>query len=126
MACCPRLLGSPPMGRTPLDRSRCPAPPCTAPRAGAGPPGRAPPSFSALAVSGPTLFGMTASGGAGGVGTIFRVNTDGTGCGLLHSFDAAAGDGWQPAGSLTLSGSTLYGMTRQGGGGAGTIFKIQT
>ena len=55
---------------------------------------------------------------------MFKVNTDGTGFSLLHSFVAANGDGWAPVGSLTLFGSTLYGMTRQGGGAAGTIFRI--
>jgi uncharacterized repeat protein (TIGR03803 family) len=84
------------------------------------------PGFSSLVVSGPTLFGMTGSGGAAGLGTIFRVNADGTGFGLMHSFGAVAGDGERPFASLTLSGSTLYGMTRQGGDGVGTIFKINT
>ena len=54
------------------------------------------------------------------------MNTDGTGFTLLHTFAAATGDGWSPLGSLTLVGNTLYGMTRQGGGGAGTIFEINT
>jgi len=84
------------------------------------------PSYSTLVVSGPTLYGMTIGGGTASLGTVFRVNADGTGFSLLHSFTAAGGDGWAPSGSLTLSGSTLYGMTRQGGGAAGTVFKINT
>jgi uncharacterized repeat protein (TIGR03803 family) len=83
------------------------------------------PSYSTLVLLGGKLFGMTISGGANGVGCVFSLNTDGTSFQLLHSFNAANGDGWQPAGSLTLVGSTLCGTTRQGGGGgAGTIFKI--
>jgi uncharacterized repeat protein (TIGR03803 family) len=82
------------------------------------------PSFSAVTASGPTVYGMTPTGGAFGFGAIFRSNADGTGYTLLHSFNANIGDGWEPSGSLTLSGSTLYGMTSFGGGGAGTIFKI--
>jgi uncharacterized repeat protein (TIGR03803 family) len=50
---------------------------------------------------------------------------DGSNFSLLHSFTPATGDGYDPEGSLTLVGSTLYGMTRQGGG-AGTIFKENT
>ena len=84
------------------------------------------PSYSSLVVSGTTIYGMTVGGGAADEGVVFRINTDGTGFALLHTFVAATGDGWAPYGSLTLSGSTLYGMTRQGGGGAGTIFQINT
>ena len=84
------------------------------------------PGFSALVQSGPTLFGMTGGGGPTDDGTVFKVNTDGTGFTLLHAFSAPAGDGWLPYGSPVLVGSTLYGMTRQGGGAAGTIFKINT
>jgi uncharacterized repeat protein (TIGR03803 family) len=82
------------------------------------------PSFSAPILSGSAVYGMTAGGGTAGLGAVYRMNADGTGFSLLHSFVAATGDGWQPYGSLTLVGSTLYGMTRQGGGGAGTIFEM--
>jgi uncharacterized repeat protein (TIGR03803 family) len=84
------------------------------------------PSFSAPVVSGGVIYGMTANGGTAGLGVIFRMNTDGTGFTVLHSF-AATGDGYDPAGGLTLVGNTLYGMTNQGGThGIGTIFKINT
>ena len=44
---------------------------------------------------------------------------------LLKSFTGGASDGALPYGSLILSGSTLYGMTSQGGSsGSGTIFSI--
>jgi uncharacterized repeat protein (TIGR03803 family) len=82
------------------------------------------PSFSSLVLSGSTLYGMTAGGGTAGLGVVFKMGVDGSGFTLLHSFVAVSGDGWQPFGSLTLVGDTLYGMTRQGGGGAGTVFKI--
>ena len=46
---------------------------------------------------------------------------------LLHEFAGGTGDGGTPYGSLTLSGSTLYGMTRGGGdSGAGVVFKVNT
>jgi uncharacterized repeat protein (TIGR03803 family) len=77
------------------------------------------------ALSGSTLYGMTSQGSAANLGTVFRMNADGTGFSLLHSFDPAAGDGWAPAGSLTLSGTTLYGTTSSGGAaGDGTVFKM--
>ncbi len=84
------------------------------------------PLYSAPVVAGSTLYGMTAGGGADGHGAVFKVNADGTGFNLLHSFVPATGDGWQPNGSLILSGSTLYGMTYFGGGAAGTVFKVNT
>ena len=69
---------------------------------------------------------MTAEGGSAGQGVVFRMNIDGSGFTILHSFVPSTGDGWDPLGSLTLVGSTLYGMTHFGGGGAGTIFEINT
>lgn len=78
-----------------------------------------------LILSGSILYGMTMEGGAGDLGTIFRINTDGTGFQILHSFSGTPGDGAFPTGSLLLSGSTLYGMTPEGGSqNAGTIFRI--
>jgi uncharacterized repeat protein (TIGR03803 family) len=78
-----------------------------------------------LTVSGTTFFGMTSAGGTGGKGTVFRIGTDGTGYGLLHSFAGGLSDGSTPFGSLTQSGSTLFGMTDFGGNaGSGTVFKV--
>lgn len=88
--------------------------------------------YGSLVASGSTLYGMTSSGGAYNLGTIFKINMDGTGYAVLHSFAGAVvgapTDGANPKGSLTLSGSTLYGMTSGGGirAGEGTIFKINT
>jgi uncharacterized repeat protein (TIGR03803 family) len=80
----------------------------------------------ALTASGSTLYGMTGTGGTAADGTIFKISTDGTGFGLLHSFVSGVNDGRNPTGSLVQSGSTLYGLT-QGGGSAvnnGTVFQI--
>jgi uncharacterized repeat protein (TIGR03803 family) len=83
--------------------------------------------YGSLTLSGSTLYGMTRFGGSGDAGTVFKMNTDGTGFSLLHEFSGGVDDGRIPFGSLTLSGSTLYGMTSQGGsGGRGTIFTINT
>ena len=78
-----------------------------------------------LLLSGSTLYGMTSSGGTVADGTIFRIGTDGSGFGLMHSFLSGPNDGRNPAGSLIQSGSTLYGMTQLGGiNGNGVIFNI--
>src|SRR5207248_3153942 len=47
-----------------------------------------------LIVSGNTLYGTAVSGGSGNYGTVFAVNTDGTGFTNLHSF--TGGDGANP------------------------------
>ena len=78
-----------------------------------------------LTLSGTTFYGTTSAGGTSNRGTIFSINTDGTGFGLLDSFAGAPADGNAPYGDLTLSGdaSTLYGMTLIGGTtGGGTVF----
>jgi uncharacterized repeat protein (TIGR03803 family) len=79
-----------------------------------------------LVQSGNTLFGVTTMGGTNGTGAIFSLNIDGTNFQNLYSF-AATPDGTLPEGGLIISGSTLYGMTRQGGAaGWGSVFKINT
>jgi uncharacterized repeat protein (TIGR03803 family) len=76
-----------------------------------------------LALSGNTLYGSAAQGGTNLSGTVFAVNTDGTGFTVLHTFDGI--DGAYPESPLMLSGNTLYGTTVGGGThGAGTIFAI--
>jgi uncharacterized repeat protein (TIGR03803 family) len=84
-----------------------------------------------LILSGSTLYGVTTAGGSNGGGTIFKINTDGSGYTTLHSFGGYNDDGHfyyehMPR-SLTLSGSTLYGMTQEGGSSAkGVIFRVNT
>jgi uncharacterized repeat protein (TIGR03803 family) len=83
-----------------------------------------------LLLSGCTLYGTTVGGGiggslrGGGMGTIFRINTDGTGFTNLHNFNAY--DGMQPAAGLVLSSNTLYGTTRSAAFHSGTLFAINT
>lgn len=76
-------------------------------------------------ISDSIIYGMASEGGANNKGTIFKINTDGSGFVLLYSFSGA--DGAIPVGNLTLSGPTLYGMTPEGGANNfGTIFRINT
>jgi uncharacterized repeat protein (TIGR03803 family) len=79
-----------------------------------------------LVLAGSTLYGTTqGGGGTGKSGTVFKVNTDGSGFGLLYEFAGGSGDGASPIGSPTLIGSVLYGTTAQGGdANRGTIFKV--
>jgi len=88
--------------------------------------------YGSLVASGSTLYGMTSGGGAYNLGTVFKINVDGTGYAVLHSFAGAIvgapTDGASPKGSLVLIGATLYGMTHYGGipAGEGKIFKINS
>jgi uncharacterized repeat protein (TIGR03803 family) len=83
--------------------------------------------MGSLTLSGSVLYGMTNGGGTNNGGTVFKVNTDGSGFSLLHSFFGGVDDGIFPFNDLTLSGSTLYGMTTAGGtNNDGTIFSINT
>ena len=96
---------------------------------------------ASLVLSGNTLYGTAPAGGSGsggneggaGCGVIFKINTDGTGFNVLHSFSSASypnfvnSDGANPRGRLVLSGNILYGTAIIGGSyGNGTIFKINT
>ncbi|MCG2678895.1 MAG: hypothetical protein L6455_02845, partial [Kiritimatiellae bacterium] len=84
-------------------------------------------STTTLILSGSTLYGMTNTGGSSDLGTIFKIETDGSDFTLLHEFAGGISDGNDPFGSLIISGSTLYGMTCRGGDvGRGTIFRIET
>jgi uncharacterized repeat protein (TIGR03803 family) len=99
------------------------------PTTGANSDGAAP--WAGLLLSGSTLYGTATGGGDAGVGTAFKINTDGSGFSRLHSFAAVDtstltnNDGSHPLGGLILSGSTLYGTAFQGGGlGSGVVFKV--
>jgi len=79
-----------------------------------------------LLLAGDTLYGTTMHGGSNDVGTVFAVNTDGTGYTVLHQFTDEP-DGSHPAAGLVLSGDTLYGSTANGGtNGFGCLFSLNT
>jgi uncharacterized repeat protein (TIGR03803 family) len=78
-----------------------------------------------LVLSGNTLYGTAQSGGSAGHGTVFAVNTDGTGFATLHNFTGSISDGVRPEAGLILSGNNLYGTAYQGGSsGSGTVFSL--
>ncbi len=89
-----------------------------------------------LVVSGSNLYGTASLGGNWDNGTIFSLNTDGTGFKTFHHFSATSGtsgffgtgtnlDGASPQSSLALSGGMLYGTASAGGStGNGTVFSM--
>lgn len=82
--------------------------------------------LAGLILSGNTLYGTAYKGGSLGLGTVFALNTDGTGFRTLHDFDNTEG-GVRPYAPLLLSGNTLYGTASDGGDwGCGTLFALNT
>lgn len=82
---------------------------------------------SDLTLLGNTFYGTTAQGGVNNRGTIFKLNTNGTGFMKLADFNGD-GNGSFPHGNLILSGTALYGTTIEGGPNhsTGVLFKIDT
>ncbi len=85
-------------------------------------------------MSGSTLYGTTTVYGLG-AGSVFAINTNGTGFATIHSFTPTAyvsalgvatnADGSASYAAMAISGSTLYGTTRNGGtNGYGTVFAL--
>jgi uncharacterized repeat protein (TIGR03803 family) len=82
---------------------------------GAGPGG-------GLILSGSTLYGTTGGGGASGDGEVFSLPITGGTPNVLGSFTGTA-NGSGPGSDLILSGTTLYGTTRNGGANSdGAVF----
>jgi uncharacterized repeat protein (TIGR03803 family) len=84
-----------------------------------------------LVLSNATLYGTTISGGSGGSGTIFSLQTNGGGFAVWHDFAAVDpvtktnADGASPCAALLLSSNALYGTASAGGAGAaGTVFSL--
>ena len=88
--------------------------------------------IASLTLAGNVLYGTTCFGGPnlGGLsdGTLFRINTDGTGFSVLHDF--GGDDGGNPSGAMVQVGSILYGTTQGDYYGTpnsgGTLFQINT
>src|ERR1035441_5023684 len=86
--------------------------------------------MAGMILSDNTLYGTTQRGGLN-EGTVYKVNTDGSGFAVLHTFTRMSGpdftnsDGAFPQTELALAGRTLYGAGWSGGaGGVGTVFAV--
>jgi uncharacterized repeat protein (TIGR03803 family) len=89
------------------------------------------PQGALLVGSDGALYGTTSEGGAytnqygSGGGTLFKLNADGSGYGILHNFGAKPDDGVSPSARLTQgSDGALYGTTNARLYGQGTIFSV--
>jgi uncharacterized repeat protein (TIGR03803 family) len=83
--------------------------------------------WSGLAITGSTIYGSTVYGGPGGEksSVLYAIGTDGNAFRILHTF-GEPGDGFGGSTSPTLVGNSLYGLTRWGGNGTGTIYSYNT
>ncbi|HEY5909465.1 MAG TPA: choice-of-anchor tandem repeat GloVer-containing protein, partial [Verrucomicrobiae bacterium] len=85
--------------------------------------------LSELVLVGTTLYGTTYLGGPTnylspyGCGTVFKVNTDGTGFSSLWAFSGSDGLK-QPRSALVVSGASLFGTAAGDGFHGGAIFRI--
>ncbi len=75
------------------------------------------------------LYGVAAQGGPSGSGTVFRLNSDGTGFAVLHGFEAKEElyhnrGGASPNGLTLGPDGLLYGTAALGGSGRGLIFRL--
>jgi uncharacterized repeat protein (TIGR03803 family) len=74
-----------------------------------------------------TLYGTTLNGGTTGLGTVFKLNPDGSGYSGLHSFDGLPGRGQNPQAPVLPGGEgSLYGTTFSDDTHPGTVFKLGT
>lgn len=72
------------------------------------------------------IYGTTERGGQRDMGTLYRVNPDGSGYAILASFDATTGK-WPRGGVIATADGSLYGTTDQGGEmDLGTVFRYGT
>ncbi len=83
------------------------------------------PAVSLTDVNG-TLYGTTLSGGTGGGGTVFSINSNGTGFQTLYGFGTSGNsDAYWPESGLVEINGLLYGTSFFGGvSGDGTVFSI--
>ena len=72
------------------------------------------------------LYGTAVQGGSRGYGTVFKLNTDGTGFTVLKNFDYFTDGGYLQGGGLVQrTDGTIYGTAYGGGSsGAGTVFQL--
>jgi len=77
--------------------------------------------YCTLLLSSNMLYGTANAGGLNGGGTIFRINTDGTGFSNIYNFGTYSG---APHAGLIISGNVLFGTSTSGGQGYGSVFRL--
>ena len=82
-------------------------------------------------LSGGMLYGITRNGGNNNGGTVFKIDTNGADYQIIHHFAADSApftdaNGKHPFGSPVVDGDSIYGVTQDGGGGNGSVFKMGT
>jgi uncharacterized repeat protein (TIGR03803 family) len=80
-----------------------------------------------LALHDSKLYGTASAGGdpACNCGVVFRINTDGSGFAVVHTFKTGAQGATPTGGVLIDTDGTIYGTTAAGGAnGAGVVFRI--
>ena len=79
-----------------------------------------------LTIAERVLFGATLIGGEAGKGTVFRMDSDGSGYEIVHHFRGSPTDGYAPYGPVIHDKGVLYGTTCGGGTGdqSGVVFKV--
>jgi uncharacterized repeat protein (TIGR03803 family) len=71
------------------------------------------------------LYGTTGAGGSNGVGTIFRINNDGSDYSVIHHFGIVPGDGSDPVSLIVASDGAFYGAAQSGGAWSfGAVFRL--
>jgi uncharacterized repeat protein (TIGR03803 family) len=72
------------------------------------------------------LYGTTSAGGSASLGTVYKLNLDGSDYAVVYSFGPIPGDGQQPKAALMQgSDGALFGTTQLGGDVAvGTVFRL--
>lgn len=82
---------------------------------------------SRLTSIGNSLYGVCSSDvDLTGLGTIFRIQSDGTGFTVLHRFGSILADGYRALGQPILFNGYLYGTTGNGGESSnGTVYRIK-
>ncbi len=83
--------------------------------------------WSGLVVADDTIYGSTVYGGPFGEkgGVLYALGIDGKNFRILHTF-GEPGDGFGASTSPTMINNTLYGITRWGGNGSGTVYSYNT
>jgi uncharacterized repeat protein (TIGR03803 family) len=84
------------------------------------------PIATPAATAGGLLYGTTVLGGSNNLGTVFKINTNGSSPVILYNFGASATDGIYPSRVVLTADGWLYGTTEGGSHGVGTIFKLKT